>query len=140
MTSPAKLAERAEAATEGEQREVLEAAWLLIHHGGYAPENERDTCRKCDRFTRLLDAEAYLDAAVMLVPEGMTWSVDEGPAHWILTGEDKPKGRAEVTRLRADYADNPGLCSTATEHSFAATPALAIVAAILRANPEQDHA
>lgn len=51
-------------------REVLEAAWLTIHHEGYVPENERDTCRKCDRFTRFLDAEAYTDAALMLVPNG----------------------------------------------------------------------
>lgn len=55
-------------------RTALEEAWLAIHHEGYPPENERDTCRQCDRFRRFLDAEAWTDAAMMLVPEG-SWFV-----------------------------------------------------------------
>lgn len=53
-----------------DHRTSLEEAWLEIHHEGYPPENERDTCCKCDRFRRFLDAEAWTDAALMLVPEG----------------------------------------------------------------------
>ena len=60
---------------QNDVREVLEGAWLEIHHEGYPPENERDTCRLCDRFRRFLDAEAYLDAAMMLVPEGWGYQI-----------------------------------------------------------------
>lgn len=56
-------------------RTALEEAWLAIHHEGYPPENERDTCRKCDRFRRFLDAEAWTSAAEMLVPEGANFVV-----------------------------------------------------------------
>jgi hypothetical protein len=50
-------------------REKLEEAW----------ERAYPDCRIAwmrNRFTRLLDAEAWLDAAMMLVPDGWGWSVE----------------------------------------------------------------
>lgn len=47
-------------------REELESAWLEIHHAGYEPENEKDTCEECNRFKSLLNVEAYTEAALMM--------------------------------------------------------------------------
>lgn len=57
------LASQAEAATVEQQREMLDMAWDALNTGPKAPGS-------VSRFERLLDAEAYLDAAAMLRPEG----------------------------------------------------------------------
>lgn len=75
MTNLLTLAAQIEQATEGQQREMLEAAWHEIHRGGYGPEGSWDTCRKCDQFKAMLAAKAYESAAMMLVPEGLSYEV-----------------------------------------------------------------
>jgi len=58
-------------------REVLEGVFKVIH-----PEPTVESgvwwpwSIMAERFRRFLDAEAYLDAAMMLVPEGYDWSMD----------------------------------------------------------------
>lgn len=68
------LIQRLEAGTVGGQRELLLEVWQEVHHGGYPPEGEWDTCRKCDAFSRMLDCGAYLDAVMLMVPRG--WIVN----------------------------------------------------------------
>lgn len=104
------LIPRIEQATAEQVRELLEEAWLEIHHEGYPPENERDTCRKCDRFARLLDAEAWTSAAELLVPDGYKWAV---------TSRNSACCQEKLV-IPLDW-------------TFAATPALALAAACLRA-------
>ncbi len=64
----ADLADRIEAATADQQREMLELAWEAIHgskprtnRGGHNPEN---------LFVGKLNVGAFVDAALSLVPEG----------------------------------------------------------------------
>ena len=54
-------------------RDVLEDAWR--DHHGYPLECHpiEAKCPYCNKFRRFLDAEAYTDAALMLVPEGWTY-------------------------------------------------------------------
>lgn len=85
------------------------------------------------------DFTRCLNYAMSLVPEGMTFSVDQGPAHWIVTGKAKPAGRAQVYRLNPDRDEETGLNAELVEHGFAATPALALVAACLRARATPEH-
>lgn len=90
-----------------QMRERLEAAWLVAH-----PYPEMGDA--IDRFTRLLDAEAWLDAAMMLVPEGWRVSLetlaDESVAHLWAYGPTRSSGSI-----------------------FAPTPAEALLAAIEKA-------
>lgn len=73
MTDIAALVDRLEQAGPESQAELLKEAWLIIHHGGYEPEGEWDGCRKCDRFTAMLDCGAYVSAAEMLVDREGDW-------------------------------------------------------------------
>lgn len=90
-------------------REVLEAAWLTIHHEGYAPENERDTCSQCDRFKCFLDTGAYVNAALMLVPEGWQCSIvmfSDGSSEAVLTDDRvNPVRLNDIERM----GDSPAL-------------------------------
>ena len=96
-------------------REVLEDAWLAIHHEGYAPEDERDTCRQCDRFRQLLFVEAYTEAALMLVPDGWSWSIGElrgiGEYCAFLNDHNTPDGKA-VRHVCKDNKHHPALAIT----------------------------
>lgn len=108
---------------ETETRAMLEEAWLRIHHEGYPPENEEDTCRKCDAFYALLDIntdEAFLAAAMMLLPEGWVGyvGIGSGPVWACLQNRD----------------DNP----TREAEADASTPAQALLAAIIKARSDQD--
>lgn len=58
---------------EREVREVLEAAWNELHDHQKAPWQKLAVGDGMERFRRFLDAEAYTDAALMLVPEGGWW-------------------------------------------------------------------
>lgn len=97
------LATRAEQAAPEDARALLVEAFALVH--GRHPSSLVLSHRA---FIRKLDAEAYLDAAMMLIPEGIKWSVSTFGARG---------GTAQI--------DNR--CRTA------ATPALALLAAIIRA-------
>jgi len=116
------LAERCEAAT-GADRELFEQAWLavFIRTGGDLnianwPASLKE---RWDRFSALLDAGAYLDAAMTLVPEG--WS--RRTENW--NGVESAKLQRGATVVSSE----------------AATPALALTAACLRsiAHLEDSH-
>src|SRR6185436_19796647 len=80
MNSFLELASRVAAATEAE-RELFELAYAAINGASYAtviyrhgdlgvePDHERGEAAR--RFGEFLDAGAFLDAAMTLVPEGM---------------------------------------------------------------------
>jgi hypothetical protein len=138
-----ELAAKCEAANADEQGALISEAWDLL--------NPSPTCafkasiddparlamlawqKLHQEFWPKLSAKAYESAAIALVPEGMTWDLDEGPSHWILVGKQKPAGRAQVYRV-GDYINSvTGELTEVSEHGFAATPALALTAACLRA-------
>ena len=112
------LIARAEQAGEEEQREVLEEAaafiWgvecrgVIIHD----PELFDRLCA----FDDMLDAEAYESAAMMLVPEGRGWELRSG---WALVWPKTVSGYV--------------YCALEAE---ATTPAIALVAAILKTHKE----
>jgi len=132
------LSDRVEAASADEQRAMLEAAFVAIH--GDEPPSEYDGLAwkqnnpdfspawttyisKRGQFQRLLDAEAYESAAMMLVPE--EWSVrvgrfDDGTGYAGLAKNDMHMG-----------AEDPDEWYWECEN--AATPTLALTAACLRA-------
>jgi hypothetical protein len=106
-------------ATPDQQREVLEGLWLAHHHGGYPPEGAHDTCRKCARFTAMLDCRAYESAVLMLVP-------DKYRDDWILScyGSYGAYLAPDPMYFSEGYADAIG---------YGATAALALAAAIAKA-------
>jgi hypothetical protein len=116
------LIPRIEQAGADEQREMLEAVWNTIH----PPKTTVFVCMtsgepimfgnpmEAPSFVRKLDAEAYLDAAMMLVPSGYDWAV---------------------------FRTNGGLtihawCGDRTD-IFAETEAMALLAAICRAHVKE---
>jgi len=110
-------------------RAMLEEAWEAIHRDlppelpnrasnaeYWAWQKENITYwRKRDPFTRLLDAEAYLDAAVMLVPEGWNACI------WTT-------GAVTLRHPVNPMKDIP---------ANAETPALALLAAIMKAKNDE---
>lgn len=118
MTDPLTLAQQAETASPEETRGLLEKAWSLLA-GGETP------FKRSYAFYRLLDIntqEAFLGAAAMLVPEGTMWLVTN-------VGDDNRKpvlGRSTAFAGQFDQA-TPG------DPIEAATPALSLLCAILRA-------
>ena len=108
------LARQCEEAGADRQRELLDQAWdALARDNGFLW-----TYENCPRFEMLMEAEAYVDAALMLVPEG--WN------RWAVTGRHS----ATVGR--------DGDVTTQDSWVFAATPALALLAAILRSQGGKD--
>ena len=110
-----ELATRAEQAGVDEQRHILELAWQEVY--GHFPGSHESLPARTLLFARRLNAEAYLDAALMLVPEGwFLWQLgeytDNSPFIWHST-------------LWHRDADLPESSFTAT------TPALALTAAAL---------
>lgn len=61
--------------TEQTEREVLDQLWFDRMGTTYVSDSP-DRQDRLRRFTALLDAEAYLDAALLLVPEDMTWMIN----------------------------------------------------------------
>lgn len=110
-----ELATRAEQAGPNDQRHILELAWQEVY--GHFPGSHESLPARTLLFARRLNAEAYLDAALMLVPEGwFLWQLgeytDNSPFIWHST-------------LWHRDADLPESSFTAT------TPALALTAAAL---------
>ena len=104
-------------------RAMLEEAWANFMARPEPGNSGRYTWLSLhERFTSLLDAEAYLDAAMMLAPEGWEWCIDNwdgpSPTRCCAWGQFPNKG--------------PG------DNHYAETPALALLAAIMKAknNPE----
>jgi hypothetical protein len=111
----ADLIARLEAAGPEMQRDVLGDAWDCI-----ARTNGHDwASANAGKFCRLIDAEAYVDAALMLVPEGcfVGFLMDGEKDGWIACCQ--PAG--------------PDLEPPTLRWSNAATPALAIAVAALKA-------
>jgi hypothetical protein len=110
------LAERAERAqaTAREQAEILLAAIDAVGLDSLADLQAR----------RFIKAGAFLDAALSLVPEGMAPSVGQNVhrKHWLAFMQIIDVDGAPTTLGRCDHA---------------ATPALALVAAALRARAEE---
>lgn len=118
------LIARVEAGTAEQQRELLIEAAFEIANGWWS--EERDA-----KFYAMLDAEAYESAALMLVPEGWV----SGFEHW-----PDPKGETCKAWLKQTSTSKIGHeyfwgHATGDLHidGKAATPALAIGAAALRA-------
>ena len=67
MTNLLTLAQQIEQATEDQQHIMLKFAWLAIRQIDSGPE--------VGAFEAKLDAQAYESAAMMLVPEGLSFEV-----------------------------------------------------------------
>lgn len=121
-----KLAERIEAGGRYEQYALLIEAFALAFPDNYMDGRSGIGPGRWTSFKRMLDAEAYESAALTLVPEGCGWL-----AGWGQTRPDEPMGGARITRnarfvgCEANY--------DAIADAEAATPALALAAAGLRA-------
>jgi hypothetical protein len=133
-----KLAERVEAATAAD-RELFDAAFIAVHgpkpprvHGGSTELG--DWLAIYNRFYDLMKAEAWLDAALTLVPEGWRTGFEMGgrfdsrdvPNAWCWPWESDFEPDWQLGH--EGYRSAPDGC-----RGFAATPALALCAASLRA-------
>ena len=96
------------------------------------PAFKRFAIENAEKFSRFLTANAYLDAAMMLVPDMCLHMV-----RTVWADANKPNeqtaGYASVDRY---YRDDSGLWWKENFLSTAATPALALAAACLRAGGE----
>ena len=116
MTNLLTLAERCEAAEAGDQYDLLLEAHLLVRGLNRYVE---------PGFKSLLNAGAYLDAAMTLVPNDpcIGWEVSDGAGG----------PTARIWHVGIDRADDWEIGA-----SPLATPALALVAASLRALQHQE--
>lgn len=104
---PTDLITRIESAGPDEQRELLIEAFIIVYPG--------DNRRLWSHFQRSLNAEAYIDAALMLLPEGLSARLYIHP----------DEAHCDV------YRGHPGAVLLG-EAERASTPALALLAAILK--------
>ena len=75
------------------ERQALEDAFRAVFPHPKSKDHPREVCEEADlrayRFWRMLDAGAYLDAAMMLVPEGWDFALDNfdgelgQPSAWV---------------------------------------------------------
>jgi len=111
------LSQRIQTASADETRALLEEAYEAVHGKScdwFRYYGEIDQKHDARAFDNMLNAEAYLDAAMMLLPEGWMWSIgSDGP-------EEGPW--ACLTAIK-DLCEDISCC--------AATPALALCAAAL---------
>ena len=108
------LIARVEAGTAEQQADLLDEAWEAV-----APSWPLEKARKlAGEFSHKLDANAFVDAALMMVPDGVLWTMNswEGPSRF-------SAGLWVGSRFIV-YAD---------KEKAASTPALALTSAILRA-------
>jgi hypothetical protein len=120
------LAARCEAADGSEQRELLISAWEAIHGPtmvAISPKHVR-AADGWTRFQRMLQVEAYESAAMTLVPEGV------GKELLTVRVERSFSGRSDALLLDS--------LTGAEAYSDAATPALALTAASLRALAKEE--
>lgn len=107
--------------TEQSEHEALEALFADLHGTKDSIPLHRYTIKwrdRRDRFTTMLDAEAYLDAAMMLVPEGYDFA----------TGSGRPQ--AMDPNARGPWAWVAAHGDLAGDVCREETPALALCAAI----------
>jgi hypothetical protein len=128
VTALETLAQRCEAATADEQREILTAAWEAIHGPSLVPISPHHVgaAKGWTRFQRMLIVEAYESAAMTLVPEGWQGS----RLHW-WTGSKAVCELVETHLVDGQWVREIGWLGRATGE--AETCALALCAASLRA-------
>lgn len=80
------------ASTDDEAREVLEALWRKTRGDEYV----RTGINHFYAFQATLDARAYLSAAEMLVPEGVSYLLASAPAKACCNIHEKPIGEIGV--------------------------------------------
>ena len=122
MTNLLTLATQIEQATEDQQQDMLIAAWGAMFPfiiGEQASQSAR--WESGAKFSRMLAAKAYESAAIMLVPDGYDWDI----------------GTERNRDLDASAWLNKG--DNFSEEIFAATPALALAAACLRAKTQESE-
>lgn len=120
--TPAEIAAACENAGEGMQGALLEIAWEAIAPTWHI-EKSRDLAGE---FTHKLEAHAYLDAALMLLPEGMGWFIG-----WGQSRPDELMAGARLLR-HAEFAGFE-VNNDVIAEGEGRTPALALLAAIMRA-------
>lgn len=127
MSALIALAERVEAGSAEEQGRLLDEAWetLAEHSAKFrrfatsAPDHHGFNSN-ADKFSMALEAMAYESAAMMLVPEGLAWTLGQNVHHHYWS--------AGVTGIDEDGAPKAiGFAGPAC------APALALTAAALRA-------
>lgn len=124
MADLLQLAERCEKASANEQGDALREAYGAVF--GFLPRDmalkdmPEGALKRQARFTGLMNTEAFLDAAMMLVPEGFAYSV----------GNINP----ETCRCNAYVV--PPTFDIGANIRTGATPALALCAAALRARTQ----
>ncbi len=118
-----EVATRVEGARAEEQRELLIAAFETFKgpRDSYVPGRIRRWHPQWFAFEKMLNAEAFESAAMTLVPEGGSFQVSRGM-------DADRTGFANISVAGDDPAVEPK-----DFHAFAATPALALTAAALRA-------
>jgi hypothetical protein len=146
--SPIALAERCEIATADEQSLLLEEAFRLITP---PPARMWVNARRrqattvwvnwealFDRFTDMLALDAYESAATTLVPDGWDWLVrNDVEERGSFANVSRPNKQHIIDtwdeERRCFYAGNTDGCN----YAQAATPALALAAAALKARAAQ---
>lgn len=133
------LTTRCEQVQESETRELLEEAFLVVfgpippseYDGRAWKRNEPDFSpawtaytKRRTRFNRMLDAEAYLEAAMLLAPEAWECAI-----YWNISPFE-PEAQLENEQRRTRWLE--------PVTGRAKTPALALLAAILRAKETDD--
>lgn len=123
------LSQRIQTASADETRALLEEAFEVIH--GKSPDwlrwyGDVEQKHEARSFDAKLNAEAYVDAALMLVPEGMAWTIGYGQ---ILPDQLL---YAAVIGRNAKWAGY-GANYDAVARSEGKTPAIAIASAALKA-------
>lgn len=144
MNSPEQLRELASRVEQasGPDRALMcaayKAAFPEVSSGTWGAIDAWD--KGYDRFCAMLDAGAHLDAAMLLVPEGLQlaiytgWPLTAGfpeqpDGGWIIT-DDMPRG----CWVRTYGAEDPEMeGATRNVHGTGRTPALALCAAALKA-------
>lgn len=107
------LIARVESAGAGEQWKLLPEGWNQLNPGS--------AWQRCNKFNRLMVAQAFTDAALSMVPEGWCVLLAIAPDKSICDIHEKPLGHSGQW----------------IAHTKAATPALALLAAILKIELEK---
>lgn len=112
------------AQAEGPRRELFEEAFDVLRPDHYRPGRSGFNPWAWDRFSAMLDAEAWTSAAEMFVPEGCGVKIDR---YWIAEAD------GPVWSCTLFFGGIPSNPSRVHEVYDAAHPSLALLAAILRA-------
>lgn len=121
MSALHDIAARAESAGADETRELLEEAWEVLNGPAIGVAGEDPRWPHWVAFSDMLDAGAYLDAALMLLPEG-----------WKLRQMSFSAPCADDRKWHLNL--HGGTVGQDTFVGRGKTPALALLAAICRAH------